>query len=117
MEEWEQSLQAEISNLRELYIEALAQRRKELDLALAAYLDAPADAAAWTSLRDLAHRLRGSAGSYGFGRISLAAEQVEDWLSAHRNRAFENSDDRDAIQALVRTLLSEIDHPELDEGS
>jgi HPt (histidine-containing phosphotransfer) domain-containing protein len=70
-----------------------------------AVLDASAAAAALDQIRDIAHRLAGSAGIFGFDELGDAAADLEDAVIA-------NLEGRGSIEAAVQTidrLLLELD--------
>ena len=62
------------------YAQRLPSRVRRLARAARAARGAPDDARAALRARDLAHTLRGTAGSYGFAAIAAAAGRVEDAL-------------------------------------
>ncbi|MBL8717619.1 MAG: Hpt domain-containing protein [Myxococcales bacterium] len=72
------SVEARLAKLREAYGVALPAKLAELRAALAAADSGEGIAAA----RALAHRLRGTAATYGFAAVSEAAGRIEDALDA-----------------------------------
>ncbi len=60
------------------YAKSLPRRVRRIGDALRASRRAPGDARSLEKARTLAHRLRGTAGSYGFEAVSAAAGRVED---------------------------------------
>ena len=88
----ETSFEAQMAKLRETFLERLAQTQAELD-----------QLAADGRLRDIiniAHRLKGSAASYGFEALGAAAKKTEEML-AERGSAI----DIGAVEPL-RTAIS-----------
>jgi hypothetical protein len=67
-----------LTALRTDYALALPGRVRSLAQALRAWRRAPGSEAHMERARELAHRLRGTAGSYGFPAVGLAAGRVED---------------------------------------
>src|SRR5215469_6788838 len=70
--------------------------------------DDPADSASLTALQRTAHKLKGTAGSIGYERISIIAQHVEKFVAAVKNRTINNLAGliaiMHAIQALEATL-------------
>ena len=66
--------------LRAEYAKEVPSRVRRLARALRAWRRAPADAPSMERARVLAHRLRGTAGSYGFAAMGEAAGRVEDGI-------------------------------------
>ncbi|HJO75366.1 MAG TPA: Hpt domain-containing protein [Rhodospirillales bacterium] len=104
-----QQLQDQIKALRDEYESLLPERLDELDSAFADIPDDIRDAAARQALETLyalAHKLTGSAGTFGFMTISQAAERLE----AHCQSLLENAADgtaaggRETIAGLVAAV-------------
>lgn len=74
------AFQAQMAELRKHYFAGLPARRAALAEAWAACVDAGAEAP-WQQLRDVAHKLSGSAPSYGFEAMGLAARELDRLLS------------------------------------
>jgi HPt (histidine-containing phosphotransfer) domain-containing protein len=69
-----------LAALRVEYARRLPARVRKVARALGAYRRAPGDAVLLERARSLAHRLRGTAGSYGFAAVGAAAGRVEDGI-------------------------------------
>lgn len=69
-----------LTALRAEYARRLPSRVRRVALALGACRRAPGDALRLERARALAHRLRGTAGSYGFAAVGAAAGRVEDGI-------------------------------------
>ena len=69
----ERSFEAQMASLRETFLERLARTQEELDQ-LAAEGRAP-------EISNIAHRLKGSAASYGFEALGAAAKETEEMLA------------------------------------
>ncbi|MGH8155476.1 MAG: Hpt domain-containing protein [Rhodanobacteraceae bacterium] len=96
------TFQAQMAALRRQYVAGLAVRSAALADAWRACSDGGGEAA-WLALRDVAHRLSGSASSYGFVSLGAAARELDGLLSGHppcRVRAA-----AEAAVTRVRTLL------------
>ncbi len=70
----DQQLQDQVKALKDEYEAKLPERLDELDAAFAAM---PGDDQALETLYALAHKLNGSAGTFGFTALSEAAERLE----------------------------------------
>lgn len=77
-----QGLHEEMAALRVGYREALPAKIDALAAALAGCLAAPHDPARLGTVRQIAHTLRGTSGSYGFLAISAAVARIENLLEA-----------------------------------
>lgn len=75
-------LDAELQALRVAYARELPGKIAALRAALASLRQAPNDDASLKQATSQAHRLRGTAGSYGFDEVSKAAARLEDELRA-----------------------------------
>jgi len=71
-----------LARLREAYREELPSRLGELRAAIGDAAQAPEDVEAIGTARELAHRLRGTAGSYGFLQVGEEAGRIEELLLA-----------------------------------
>ena len=69
-----------LTALRRSYTRSVPIRLRTLASAIHAWRRAPHDAELLAHARTLAHRLRGTAGSYGLREVSAAVGTVEDWL-------------------------------------
>ncbi|HEY0839697.1 MAG TPA: response regulator [Vulgatibacter sp.] len=67
-----------LSRLREAYREELPSRLGELRAAVEDAADSPRDVEVLNTARELAHRLRGTAGSYGFLQVGEEAGRIEE---------------------------------------
>jgi len=67
-----------LQELLSRYRLSLPDKRKEVEAVLSAALEG--DAAALLALKSCAHKIAGSAASYGFENISLAAARVDDCI-------------------------------------
>jgi HPt (histidine-containing phosphotransfer) domain-containing protein len=74
--------------------------------AKAANLEALAGRGAWDEVRRAAHKLRGSAGVYGFDDLGAAAARLEDRLLAEGSRSDPAS--RSLPDSLARALVDEL---------
>ena len=84
----------ELAELRAIYaaeLPGLIQRLAELSA------DAPCDPQAAREAKNAAHRLRGTAGSYGFSAVTEIAGKIEDAIEG----------DRAAIPDLIRALIAQ----------
>jgi HPt (histidine-containing phosphotransfer) domain-containing protein len=70
-----------LTALRVDYAERLPGRVRRIGRALRASRRAPGDAELRERARSLAHRLRGTAGSYGLPAVGAAAGRIEDALA------------------------------------
>lgn len=96
------AFQAEMAALGRHYRNGLPARRAALTAAWRGCADGGSEAA-WLSLRDVAHKLSGSASSYGFDAMGVAARELDRLLSGRppcRQRAR-----AEAAVARVRDLL------------
>jgi len=114
MTDWEQNLQDELREVREVYVKALEERLKQLENTVAEYRDSPGNIENRNSLITIVHRLRGSAGSFGFNEISMAAEELEEWLEENANAPFDNADNSAMFEKMLDRLISEIKEPKLE---
>jgi HPt (histidine-containing phosphotransfer) domain-containing protein len=101
-----------LRGLRASYREKLPDQLSELTKRLRASREA-GDSEAFLQAREIAHRLAGTAGSYGFGDIGAALGEIEDAL---REVSAENVEDArwsdiDAAVAEIREHLSPGDNP------
>ena len=93
-----------LAELRAGYATELPERVERLAHALHAWHRAPADATRLELARVLAHKLRGTAGSYGFPEVGEAAGRVEEAVK----RAGGTSDDQEtAVWSEVLASLRE----------
>ncbi len=107
-----QQLQDQIKALRDEYESLLPERLDELDSAFADIPDDIRDAAARQALETLyalAHKLTGSAGTFGFMTISQAAERLEAHCQSLLEDAPDAADDaaaggRETIAGLVAAV-------------
>lgn len=96
------TFQAQMAALRRQYVTGLVARSAALADAWRACSDDGGETA-WLTLRDVAHKLSGSASSYGFESLGAAARELDGLLSGHppcRVRAA-----AEAAVVRVRTLL------------
>ncbi|HEX5352673.1 MAG TPA: Hpt domain-containing protein [Rhodanobacteraceae bacterium] len=93
----EAEFQAQIESLREQFMCELPARHAALDSAWSACADA-GDEAPWLHLRDVAHRLSGSAPCYGLDAVGEAARELDRLLSGR-------SPCRERAAAAARVLL------------
>ncbi len=68
---------AEFAEIRALYIESFFENASSIETLLDALEANPGDSASLLSLRNIVHKINGSAGSYGFARVSLGAARWE----------------------------------------
>lgn len=95
--------QAQLAALRRKYVQGLPARQ----VALArAWRDCAAGAGepAWQQVRDVAHKLAGSASSYGFDALGSAGRELDRLLSGRAP-----SRDRALVEPLVRRLAAALD--------
>ncbi len=78
--EVDDSPMAALEALRRDYLASLPEKLAALEIALAAYREAPTAKDRLEAARTQAHKLRGTAGSYGFLEVSEAAGWIEDAL-------------------------------------
>lgn len=74
------AFQAQLDALRRHYVEGLQARRSALNDAWCRCSDG-GEEAAWRTLRDVAHKLSGSASSYGLDALGGAARDLDKLLS------------------------------------
>jgi len=74
----------ELAALRLSYARSLPDRLRLVREALGAWAEAPGDTESYARAESLAHRLRGTTGSYGFGAFSEKLGAVEDALRHFR---------------------------------
>jgi CheY-like chemotaxis protein len=108
----EEHMDEALRGLRASYREKLPDQLSELTKRLRASREA-GDSEAFFQAREIAHRLAGTAGSYGFGDIGAALGEIEDAL---REVSAENVEDArwsdiDAAVAEIREHLSPGDNP------
>lgn len=99
----EAAFQAQIEALRRQFLEELPERRAALAAAWRECADA-GDDAPWQRLRDVAHKLSGSAPCYGLDAVGGSARHLDKLLSGRapcRKRA--------AADAAVTDLLAALD--------
>ena len=106
MKEWEQSLQDELEEVRQVYVKALTERLKQLNEAAEEYLSRPKNIETKNNLMTIVHRLRGSAGSFGFYGISRAAEELEEWLEMLSQSPFDDPAKAEKFQLAVEAFGS-----------
>ena len=99
-----------LTALRVDYAHRLPGRVRKVALALRACRRAPGDARLLDRARTLAHRLRGTAGSYGFPAVGAAAGRVED---AILRAAW---DEADSALRDTEALAAAAIHPHIGEG-
>ena len=96
----------ELNDLKREFLDEAREKVDEMQQALEAGRDAPS----LDRLAYLAHQLKGSGGSYGYGRISTDAAEVE--KAVERLAAMQNGDGvalEEKIQQHVVNLKTEID--------
>jgi HPt (histidine-containing phosphotransfer) domain-containing protein len=97
------AFEAEMAVLRQHYVASLTTRRAALVEAWDGCADQGEDAA-WQRLRDVAHKLAGSASSYGFETLGGTARGLDRQLSGRTPcRA------RGQVEAQVAALLAALD--------
>ncbi len=103
---------AALRGLRASYREKLPDQLDELTERLRAARE-PDGSAALGQAREIAHRIAGTAGSYGFGDIGAALEKIDDALREASAEDVENArwNDIDAAVAEIREHLSPRDNP------
>ena len=87
------------------YVGSLSDKLGLLDRALA---HAPHDATALAQARDVAHRMRGTAGCYGFRELSDAAGLLDESLTALQRGHGSSWDEAVAFADRVRTVAQTI---------
>jgi HPt (histidine-containing phosphotransfer) domain-containing protein len=90
--------------------ELLAAARAEFAVSLPAKASEVASLIArgsWQDARRAAHKLRGSASTYGFAALGVACAAIEDALLASSNAP--DADARAAIESMARTACAEAD--------
>jgi HPt (histidine-containing phosphotransfer) domain-containing protein len=92
------------------YREVLPTRRAEVEKLLAQLL--VDDCAAIVGLKSVAHKLAGSAASYGFENISLAAARLDDWMIVGPNSETSIEAYRAQLAGLARALVTAIQEAE-----
>jgi len=113
MHDWEKELGKELESLRRFYVSILPQRLKEIQDVVRACLAAPGSPEDLIRLRNMAHKLRGSAGSYGFGHISRTAEDLEEWLKRSQNLSFHDPVVLEEFRTRVQSLSEEMANPRI----
>lgn len=73
-------IEAELAELRNHYRRNLGERLAEIEHAMTESRQQPAALESFEAARTLVHRLHGTAGSFGFPRVSAAARGVEELL-------------------------------------
>ncbi len=73
-------LERELAALRQDYARTLVERVSEITAAVGSAQASPSNQVALSHARNLAHRLRGSAGSYGFDELGAYAARIEEAL-------------------------------------
>ncbi|HOY61675.1 MAG TPA: response regulator [bacterium] len=68
---------AEFAEIRALYIESFFENARAIESLLEGLESNPGDSISLLSLRNIVHKINGSAGSYGFARVSLGAARWE----------------------------------------
>lgn len=96
-----------LTELRLSYAESLPTRLRALDRAIRAWRRAPEDSAALEKAEKLAHRLRGTTGSYGFADVSAAMGAVEDALRGARDRHETSASAIEPALGAARTFAAE----------
>lgn len=79
-DEGQGEIEAELAELRDHYRRNLGERLAEIERALDGSRQQPAERESFEVARTLVHRLHGTAGSFGFPRVSAAARGVEELL-------------------------------------
>jgi chemotaxis protein histidine kinase CheA len=94
------SLDEKLAALRDSYRRSLPEQLA----ALATWLETPASSEATDAAWRLAHRLKGTSGSYGFSELATQLEAIEEILErAQRSRSPATDDERSrAAAALAR---------------
>lgn len=95
--------QAQLAALRAAYLEGLPARRAALVDGWSACVDG-ADEPTWQRVRDVAHKLSGSASSYGFEALGAAARELDRLLSGRSPCR-----DRTKAEPAVLRLQAELD--------
>jgi len=97
--EWETD--PELIALRAEFVASFEARRRGLETALPALRGEGAEfAAAFGKVVEIAHKLAGAAGSYGFGALTQAASAFEDWAGLR-----ESGHDPDIARAGVELMI------------
>jgi HPt (histidine-containing phosphotransfer) domain-containing protein len=99
----EAEFQAQIEALRRHFIEELPGRRAALASAWSGCADG-GDEAPWLRLRDVAHKLSGSAPCYGLDAVGDAARELDRQLSGRAP-----SRERAAVMSTVASLTAVLD--------
>lgn len=68
---------AEFAAIRDMYVESFFENASSIEALLEAIESNPDDTAYLLSLRNIVHKINGSAGCYGFARVSLSAARWE----------------------------------------
>ncbi|HEX2574151.1 MAG TPA: Hpt domain-containing protein [Polyangia bacterium] len=79
-DEGQEEIEAELAELRDQYRSNLPERLTEIERAIAESRQHPTDPERLERARTLVHRLHGTAGSFGFPRVSAAARRGEELL-------------------------------------
>jgi HPt (histidine-containing phosphotransfer) domain-containing protein len=87
------------------YVATLPEKLAALDRAI--WSAREGDAVGLAEARELAHRLRGTAGSYGLHELGAAATSLDDALNALHGET-EWTDEAERCAALVQTIGTEI---------
>jgi HPt (histidine-containing phosphotransfer) domain-containing protein len=104
----EAAFQAQIEALRRHFLQALPERRAALTAAWHDCVDS-SDDAPWQRLRDVAHKLSGSAPCYGLDAVGDAARDLDKLLSGRapcRERAAADAAVTDLVAALDAAVRS-----------
>lgn len=99
-------LEEKLTVLRESYRRTLPGHLAALGAKLAAARESRSEAA-WAEVAQLAHRLKGTAGSYGFDALAAELEALEEILE--RSTHEETPADREAIDAALARARASLD--------
>lgn len=75
----------ELARLSENFVEQLSEQVSAVDGELAAWLDAPLDAARYETLSHKVHQLKGAGSTFGCPGVSRAARTLERRIGAYRS--------------------------------
>ena len=102
----------ELKHLRDAYAHALPAKLACLDASLDNARSEPRERARLEAARDLAHRLRGTSGSYGFKALSNELVRIERQLETLLGGSADRADAWGAIADALRSAKAHLDsHP------
>jgi HPt (histidine-containing phosphotransfer) domain-containing protein len=100
----DETLENKLAELHRAYASGLPTQVQGVRAAISAWMANPSDAALQTEAKRLAHRIAGTAGSYGLIEVGMAARAVE--LLARKEPGPEIGPALDKLEAVARAAAA-----------